>query len=120
MKRALLSVFTTVVLLFGATAARADYGHHGSHGYHHNNYGHGHCYNPPRVNYYTPGACTPPCYSAPCYSPPPCYAAAPACPSASCEAAAAPQQPSAADPSVSVLISLLAELLKANATSAGR
>lgn len=106
MKRALLSVVATFAILCVATTVRADC-YHGGHGY-----GYGHCYSAPRVNYYSP-----PCYAPPCYSPPPCYAA-PAAPS--CQAAAAPQQPSAADPSVSVLISLLAELLKANNSSVGR
>jgi hypothetical protein len=110
MKRALLSVIATFAILCVATTVHAGNCHHGGHGY-----GYGHYYSAPRVTYYSP-----PAYAPPCYSPPPCYAAAPACPPAPCQAAAAPQQPSAADPSVTVLISLLAELLKANAASAGR
>jgi len=111
MKRALMSVVATVFIFGVATAARADC-HHGGHGY-----SYGHCYSAPRVNYYTPT------YAAPCYSPPPCYAApaAPPCQAAGpCQAAAAPQQAAAPDPSVSVLISLLAELLKANNSTVGR
>src|SRR4051794_31176829 len=111
MKRAMLSAVATITILCIATAARADHCHHGGHGY-----GYGHCYSAPRVNYYAPPCYSPPCYTAPCYTP------ALACaPPASCEVAAAPQQPNAADPSVSVLIALLAELLKANnAASVGR